>query len=158
MVFVDFIHFVLFCFSVFSISPMRYWMSYTTKHALYIMHHKLYSRIIIIIIIIIIVIMSHYTLWCLMRQQSLSTSACPEPASSMSPKSTVWLSSRAQLFFIKVFSVFLSCSFRLASSEVSNPNMQNVPLSPSTLLIYNNNNNNNINNNSNSNNNNNKTI
>ena len=32
------------------------------------------------------VIISHYTLWCLGWQQSLSTSACPEPASSMNPK------------------------------------------------------------------------
>ena len=63
----------------------------------------------------IINITSHYTLWCLGRQQSLSTSACPEPASSMKPQA--WLSSRSQLVFSVLFSVLLSFSFRLASSE-----------------------------------------
>ena len=59
----------------------------------------------------IIIIMSHYTLWCLGCQQSLSTSACPESDSSINPKSSEWLSSRSQLFFSMLFLVFPSFFF-----------------------------------------------
>ena len=64
------------------------------------------------------VIISHYIPWCLGRQQSLPTSACPVPASSINLKNATQLSTRSQLFFSMLFSLFPSFSFHLASSEV----------------------------------------
>ena len=51
------------------------------------------------------------------QQQSISNSACSEPASSIIPESAAWFSSRSQLFF-SMFSAPLSFSFRLASSAI----------------------------------------
>ena len=56
-----------------------------------------------------------YYAWSLGRQQSLSTSACLEPARPIRPKRTAWFSSLSKLFFSTLFAAFLSSSFRLAA-------------------------------------------
>ena len=66
-----------------------------------------------IFLIIIIIIIIHYTLLCSCFQQSLFNSVGP---ANHANQCATWLSSRSQLFFSMLFSLFLS--FPMASSEV----------------------------------------